>query len=135
YDGSWGYQITGYYSATSRYGQPDDLKYVIDQCHQNGIGIILDWVPGHFCKDEHGLYQVDGRNLFEHMDMQRAENHQWGTANFDFSKPEVFSFIIANVMYWFKEFHIDGLRADAVSYMLYLDGSNEKGKEELDTIE
>ncbi|MCY6483866.1 1,4-alpha-glucan branching protein GlgB [Clostridium aestuarii] len=119
-DGSWGYQTTGYYSITSRFGKPNDFKYFVDKFHENGIGIILDWVPGHFCKDAHGLYKFDGTPLYEYDNSKLSENYDWGTANFDLSKLEVHSFLISNAVFWFKEYHIDGIRADAVANMLYL---------------
>ncbi|SHH93500.1 1,4-alpha-glucan branching protein GlgB [Clostridium grantii] len=120
-DDSWGYQTTGYFSVTPRYGSPKDFKYFVDKCHQVGIGVILDWAPSHFCKDSHGLYKFDGTFLFENDDPLIRENYDWGTANFDFDKPEVHSFLISNAIYWFENFHIDGLRVDAVANMLYLD--------------
>ncbi len=119
FDGSWGYQVTGYYAVTSRYGTPDDLKYLIDSCHQRGIGVILDWVPGHFCKDAHGLAFYDGEPLYEPKDAVLRENIEWGTMNFDYACPEVRTFLIGNANYWLSEFHADGLRLDAVSYMLH----------------
>lgn len=124
YDPSWGYQGTGYFSATSRYGTPHDLMYFIDQCHQFGIGVLLDWVPGHFCKDDHGLYLFDGRPTYEYHDPAVRENVAWGTANFNLGRKEVQSFLISNALFWLDCFHFDGLRIDAVKEMLYweLDG-------------
>ncbi|MDV3427789.1 MAG: 1,4-alpha-glucan branching protein GlgB, partial [Bacillota bacterium] len=119
-DDSWGYQTTGYFSVTSRYGSPDDFKFFIDRCHKKGIGVILDWAPGHFCKDSHGLYNFDGTHLYENDNPLIGENFDWGTANFDFEKPEISSFLISNAVFWFKEYHIDGIRVDAVANMLYL---------------
>lgn len=123
-DASWGYQGTGYYSPTSRFGAPDDLKYFIDQCHQNGIGVILDWVPGHFCKDAHGLYQFDGTHLYSYEHSVDRENVVWGTANFDLGKPEVQSFLISNALYWLEHFHLDGFRLDAVANIIYWPNSD-----------
>ncbi len=138
YDGSWGYQITGYYAATSRYGEPNDLMYLIDKCHQAGIAVIFDWVPGHFCKDHHGLARFDGTPLFE-----QEEHAEWGTLKFNFSRKEVWSFLISNALFWFDIYHIDGLRIDGVTSMLCLDYGRPAnnwqpniygGKENLDAI-
>ncbi|WP_062110653.1 1,4-alpha-glucan branching protein GlgB [Bacillus niameyensis] len=124
FDRSWGYQITGFYSATSRYGTPEDFMYFVDRCHQKGIGVILDWVPLHFCKDAHGLGRFDGTPLYEPIYPERAERLNWGTYNFDFSKPEVISFLISNALFWLEKYHIDGFRIDAVSSMIYLNHDN-----------
>lgn len=119
-DASWGYQGVGYYSVTSRYGNANDFKYLIDELHNAGIGVILDWVPSHFCKDSHGLYMFDGTPTYEYDEEWKRENKGWGTCNFDLGKPEVKSFLISNLFFWIREFHIDGIRNDAVSNMLYL---------------
>lgn len=121
YDGSWGYQITGYYAPTARFGTPKDFMNLIDKCHENGIGVILDWVPAHFATDGHGLQKFDGSYLFESVDKRKAVNDVWGTFNFDFTKPEVLTFLISNIVYWLEKYHIDGIRIDAVSYILYYD--------------
>lgn len=120
-DMSWGYQTVGYYSTTSRHGKPDQFKAFVDKCHENDLGIILDFAYSHFCKDVHGLYRFDGSPQFEYADPLKAENLGWGTVHFNLGKPEVNSFLLSNVMYWFKEFHVDGIRVDAVSSILYLD--------------
>ncbi|MEH7492314.1 1,4-alpha-glucan branching protein GlgB [Neobacillus niacini] len=125
FDGSWGYQGTGYFSATSRYGTPKDFMYFVDQCHQNGIGVILDWVPGHFCKDSHGLYRFDGSHIYSYETESDRENKVWGTANFDLGKGEVQSFLISNAFYWIDYFHIDGFRMDAVANIIYWPNSDE----------
>lgn len=124
FDRSWGYQITGFYSVTSRYGTPEDFMYFVDRCHQKGIGVILDWVPLHFCKDAHGLGRFDGTPLYEPIYPEKAERLNWGTYNFDFSKPEVISFLISNALFWLEKYHIDGFRIDAVSSMIYLNHDN-----------